>query len=899
MMLKDLSSESWHSLSSHQAIDFFKSNASVGLTDEVIKERSEFFGKNNLPKYKPISLMARLTNQLKNPLVLVLIFAGILTFILKDYLDSAVIFSVVLINAIIGLIQEGKAENALTAVNSLLSEKATVIRNGRKNIIAAQDLVPGDVVLLESGSKVPADLRLVTTQNLRVDESALTGESVAREKSTDEVSSNAVIADRTSLVFAGTLVVSGTAKGLVIATGLKTQIGKISELVGKSDSLTTPLTKRLENFAKQITMFILILGLIVFFYTTYLINLPQLEAFLLVVGIAVAAIPEGLPAIITIVLAIGTRAMAMNNAIVRRLPAVETLGSVTVICTDKTGTLTKNEMTAVNIVTAKSKVFVTGVGYEPFGDFLIENSKIVPGELEDINKLTLAAALCNEAVLKQDSKNNWQIIGDPTEAALLTLAKKAQLSPEKANGDWMRVDQIPFESENRFMATLNKANSGENYIFVKGAPEKILELCHLSKDQYWLDQIAQAGNEGQRILAFASIEVANDFAELSLGSLPDYFEMIGLVGFIDPPRQDAIYAVAECRKAGIKVKMITGDHAATATSIAKQLGIESTTALTGQEIESMTEAQLLQAIQNHDVIARANPEHKMRIVLALQKLGNYVAMTGDGVNDAPALKAADIGIAMGKRGTDAARDASDLILTDDNFATIERAVERGRVVFDNIKKSFLFMLPTNGGETGLILSALILGLTMPLTVAQILWVNMVTTVTLDFSLAYEKAEKDTMKRLPRPPTEPLITRPLLLRIIFVSILMTLITLFAFQWELNSGSSVEIARTTALNVLVFTEIFYLVSVRHFTKSSLRLGAFFENKVMIMVIGLLIVMQLGITYLPMLNQIFNTNPLDLWSWIMILGLSISMFIVIEIEKAISRNKKSNKVTKYFKH
>lgn len=899
MMLKDLSSESWHSLSSDQAIDFFESNASIGLTDEVIKERSEFFGKNNLPKYKPISLMARLTNQLKNPLVLVLIFAGILTFILKDYLDSAVIFSVVLINAIIGLIQEGKAENALTAVNSLLSEKATVIRNGRKNIIAAQDLVPGDVVLLESGSKVPADLRLVTTQNLRVDESALTGESVAREKSTDEVSSNAVIADRTSLVFAGTLVVSGTAKGLVIATGLKTQIGKISELVGKSDSLTTPLTKRLENFAKQITMFILILGLMVFFYTTYLINLPQLEAFLLVVGIAVAAIPEGLPAIITIVLAIGTRAMAMNNAIVRRLPAVETLGSVTVICTDKTGTLTKNEMTAVNIVTAKSKVFVTGVGYEPFGDFLIDNSKIVPGELADINKLILAAALCNEAVLKQDSKNNWQIIGDPTEAALLTLAKKAQLSPEKANGDWMRVNQIPFESENRFMATLNKANSGKNYIFVKGAPEKILELCHLSNDQYWLEQIAQSGNEGQRILAFASIEVANDFAELSLRSLPDYFEMIGLVGFIDPPRQDAIYAVAECKKAGIKVKMITGDHAATATSIAKQLGIESTTALTGQEIESMTEAQLLQAIQNHDVIARANPEHKMRIVLALQKLGNYVAMTGDGVNDAPALKAADIGIAMGKRGTDAARDASDLILTDDNFVTIERAVERGRVVFDNIKKSFLFMLPTNGGETGLILSALILGLTMPLTVAQILWVNMVTTVTLDFSLAYEKAEKDTMKRLPRPPAEPLITRPLLVRIIFVSILMTLITLFAFQWELNSGSSVEIARTTALNVLVFTEIFYLVSVRHFTKSSLRLRAFFENKVMIMVIGLLIVMQLGITYLPMLNKIFNTNPLDLWSWIMILGLSISMFIVIEIEKAISRNKESNKVTKYFKH
>lgn len=882
-------SQSWHSLDIGEALALTSSDLTSGLVSQIAQERLLKFGKNKLPEYRSANIFSRIINQIKNPLVLILLFASFITFLLKDYLDSAVIIGVVIINAIIGLVQEGKAENALAAVSSILAESALVVRDGLKIQVLASDLVPGDIVLLESGCKVPADLRLLTTQNLRVDESALTGESAASEKSANPVAKNAMIADQKSMVFSGTLVVFGTAKGLVVATGSNTQIGKIGTLVNESHSLVTPLTKRLEVFAKQITLFILLLGFFTFLYATYLMNIPKFDSFLIVVGIAIAAIPEGLPAIVTIVLAIGTRTMAMNHAIVRRLPAVETLGSVSVICSDKTGTLTKNEMTAVKIITQNSELAITGAGYAPVGDFLIDNSKVDPLKLVDVKDLVLASAICNEARIRQDSDNYWQVIGDSTEAALITMANKAQLPADLVNKEWKRLSQIPFESENRFMATLNQNQAGKKFLFLKGAPEKILELCGYVDENYWLEQIDRAGREGHRILGFAGVEVPEQFSDLSIQNLPKNLKMIGLVGLIDPPRPEAIFAIGECKKAGIRVKMITGDHATTASSIAKQLGIEATFSLTGQEIESMTEAELIEAMNSHDVIARANPEHKMRIVLALQKMGNYVAMTGDGVNDAPALKAADIGIAMGKRGTDAARNASDLILTDDNFATIERAIERGRVVFDNIKKSFLFMLPTNGGETGLILSAILLGLTMPVTVAQILWVNMVTTVTLDFSLAYEKSEKNVMKRSPRRAKEPLITRPLFVRIIFVSILMTLITLIAFQWELSRGSSIEVARTTALNVLVFSEIFYVINVRHFTKSSLNLKAFFENRVIVFVIGILILLQLTITYLPIFNQIFKTNPLDLWSWLVILGLSVFKFFIIELEKAVWRFKK----------
>jgi magnesium-transporting ATPase (P-type) len=877
---------SFYSLTTDEAIELLQTDPKLGLSHDEVSRRLKRFGKNTLPEVKAKGIWSRILTQINNPLILVLIAAGVITLLLRDYLDSAVIFAVVIINAIIGFVQEGKAESALAAVKAMLADKATVIRDGEKLSVSSKNLVPGDLVFLESGDKVPADIRIIQAHNLRIEESALTGESIPSEKSIDAVLNEAQIGDQGSMAFSGTLVVYGQARGIVVSTGLKTEVGKIGALVGEAASLTTPLTKRLDLFAKQITVFILILGLAVFIYANYVYKMTQLDAFLIVVGMAVAAIPEGLPAIITIVLAIGTRTLAHNQAIIRRLPAVETLGSVTVICSDKTGTLTRNEMTTVQVILRDSSFEVTGVGYEPVGDFFKDSSPVDPLETKELKNLIRAAALCNDASLKQKSDNSWKIIGDPTEGALLVLAQKAGFSLAELHSDWPRIDQIPFESENRFMASLHQNEDEKILLFLKGAPEKVLELCGLSQDKYWLEQINNAGTKGQRVLGFAVIEFDEAPSKLSIETLPNNLNFLGMTGLIDPPRVEAIGAIKECSEAGITVKMITGDHAATAASIGRELGLNSEIALTGDQIEKMSDEELMIAIKDHDVIARANPEHKMRLVLALQKLGHYVAMTGDGVNDSPALKSADIGIAMGNRGTDAAKDASDLVLTDDNFATIATAVKQGRVVFDNIKKSLLFILPTNGGETGLILMALLIGLTMPVTVAQILWVNMVTTVTLAIALAFEPPEVGLMRQPPRPPKERLITRPFLIRVIFVSILMVVITLIAFEWELARGSSIEVARTTAVNMLVFAELTYLFHVRHFTKSSLNLKTFTENKVAVRVSIILIIMQVSFTYLPFFNSIFSTAPLDLNSWILIISLGLAKFLAIEIEKIFWR-------------
>lgn len=873
---------SFHSLTINETIRLLKTDPSLGLSHDEASQRLDTFGKNTLPEVKAKSIWSRILTQINNPLILVLIAAGLITLVLKDYIDSIVIFAVVIINAIIGFVQEGKAESALAAVKAMLADKATVIRDGEKLSVSSKNLVPGDLVFLESGDKVPADVRIIQSHNLRIEESALTGESIPSEKSTDVVLTQAQIGDQSSMAFSGTLVVYGQARGLVVSTGLRTEVGKIGALVGDSVSLSTPLTKRLDLFAKQITIFILILGLAVFFYANYFYKIPQLDAFLIVVGMAVAAIPEGLPAIITIVLAIGTRTLAQNNAIIRRLPAVETLGSVTVICSDKTGTLTRNEMTVAQVILKDFNVGVSGVGYEPVGDFFKDSAQVEPLKTNDLKILIQAAALCNDASLKQKSDNSWRIIGDPTEGALLVLAQKAGFSLDELHSEWPRIDQIPFESENRFMATLHQNKDKKILLILKGAPEKVLEICNLNQDNYWLKQINEAGAKGQRVLGFAVAELNEIPSKLSFETLENNLKFLGMTGLLDPPRVEVIGAIKECSEAGIVVKMITGDHAATAESIGRELGLHCEVALTGDQIEKMSDEALMVAIKDHDVIARANPEHKMRLVLALQKLGHYVAMTGDGVNDSPALKSADIGIAMGDRGTDAAKDASDLVLTDDNFATIAKAVKQGRVVFDNIKKSLLFILPTNGGETGLILLAVLLGLTMPVTVAQILWVNMVTTVTLAIALAFEPAEMGLMRQPPRSPKEPLITRPFLIRVFFVSTLMVIITLIAFEWALSRGGSIEMARTTAVNMLVFAELTYLFHVRHFTKSSLNLKTFIENKVAIKVSLILIILQLLFTYLPFFNSIFSTTPLDLSSWILIISLGLAKFLVIEFEK-----------------
>jgi magnesium-transporting ATPase (P-type) len=887
----DLADVNWYALEPAAALTKLDSNLELGLSQSEVTARLEKYGQNKLPETKSRTIWARIFSQINNPLILVLIAASFITLLLRDYLDSAVIFAVVIINAIIGFIQEGKAENALAAVRALLANKASVIRGGERTIISASEIVPGDIVFIESGDKVPADIRLIQTHNLRIEESALTGESVACAKTSAAVDAASALGDQTSMAFSGTLVVYGQARGLAVGTGQNTEVGKIGKLVSQTSSLTTPLTKRLEVFAKQITLFILILGVAAFWFGISINNFSQLDAFLVVVGMAVAAIPEGLPAIITIVLAIGTRKMAVNKAIIRRLPAVETLGSVTVICSDKTGTLTKNEMTVVSVILPDSLIAVSGIGYEPIGEFHFNSQRIDSAANQQLIELIHAAALCNDASLKQNEENNWVIVGDPTEGALTVLAHKSAVDLTDLMTSWPRTDQIPFESENRYMATLHENQSGKKFVYLKGAPEKVLKICNVTDDEYWLTQIEIAGKSGQRVLGFAVAEFSE--TELNQENLPKNFRLLGMTALIDPPRAEAVQAIDECKSAGISVKMITGDHAATAASIGKQLGLNSEIALTGDQIELMSDEELMEAVIKHDVIARANPEHKMRLVTALQNLGHYVAMTGDGVNDSPALRTAEIGIAMGKRGTDAAKDASDLVLTDDNFATIAKAVKQGRVVYDNIKKSLLFILPTNGGETGLILMALLLGLTMPVTVAQILWVNMVTTVTLALALAFEPPETGVMKLPPRNPKESLITRPLLIRVLYVSLIMVIITLFAFEWELSRGSSIEVARTTAVNVLVFAELTYLFNVRHFTKSSLNLETFIGNKVAVKVAILLIFMQLSFTYLPIFNTIFSTAPLDSKSWTLILLLAVGKFFAIELEKIYWRKKDLNRM------
>jgi magnesium-transporting ATPase (P-type) len=804
-----------------------------------------------------------------------------------------VIIGVVLINAVIGFIQEGKAEKALEAVRAMLASRATVLREGERHEIDAALLVPGDIVLLESGARVPADLRLLRVKNLRVNEAALTGESVPVDKGTEQVAADAPIGDRTCMAYSGTVTSFGQAHGLVIGTGQNTEIGRIGSLVGEVRTLTTPLTRRLDQFARQITLFILFVGLAAFLYGYFTRGMSVLDIFLAVVGLAVAAIPEGLPAVVTIVLAIGTRTMARNRAIVRRLPAVETLGSVTVICSDKTGTLTKNEMTAVRVMLPGRTLEVGGSGYAPEGGFHCDGAAVDPAQDEALQALARCALLCNDAHLKHDETAGWQLVGDPTEGALLSLARKAGLDPVELAAATPRLDEIPFESEHRFMATLHHDHAGHVFVLLKGAPERVLDLCERDAGGRPLDHAAwearmqEAAHAGQRVLALARCDMPANTTALAMADMTRRFTLLGLAGLIDPPREEAIAAVAECQRAGLRVKMITGDHVVTAAAIGRQLGLNADHALTGEAVASLDEAALRRAALETDVFARASPEHKLRLVAALQARGELVAMTGDGVNDAPELKAADIGVAMGHKGTDAAREATDLVLTDDNFATIARAVREGRVVFDNIKKSLLFILPTNGGEAGVILLAVFAGLALPVTAGQILWVNMITAVTLSLALAFEPAEPGVMRRPPRRPTEPLITRVLAARIVYVSLLMIAVTFAVFEWELARGSAIEVARTAAVNMLVVGELVYLFNVRHFTAHAFTRDILTGNPVAFWVSVLLIGVQLLFTYAPPMQQVFHTAPLDMASWLIILALGLGKFLAVEAEKAVLRH------------
>ena len=885
----------WHSISADKTLEHLNAS-SAGLSADEVASRLENFGANRLPEASKRGLLLRFLYQFHNVLIYVLLAASAVTAGLGHWVDTSVILGVVFLNAVIGFIQEGKAENALRAIRQMLSPTATVMREGRHKTIQAEHLVPGDIVLLQSGDKVPADLRLFRVKGLQLQESVLTGESMAVEKLITAVTQQAVIGDRHCMAYSGTLVTHGQGTGVVVATGAQTEIGRISTLVSEVETVTTPLLRQVAQFGRWLTVVILALAVFTFVFGTLVRHYALTEMFLAAVSLVVAAIPEGLPAIMTITLAIGVQRMAKRNAIIRKLPAVETLGAVTVICSDKTGTLTRNEMTVRAIATSNALFDLGGTGYDPHGAISLQNTDVQPQDYPLLQEMVQAAVLCNDARLERRN-SKWHAHGDPMEAALLVAGLKAGLDYEVEAKQYPRKDLIPFESEHRFMATLHHSHSGDAFIFVKGAPELILEMCSQQKAQsgmqaldknYWLKCIEEMAGQGQRVLAIATVPASHQQLDLEYHDVAKDLVMLGLFGFIDPPRSEAIEAVATCSQAGIRVKMITGDHGTTALAIARQLKLSnSVDVLTGQELELMGDDELRRHVKEVDVYARVNPEHKLRLVKLLQSHGLIVAMTGDGVNDAPALKRADVGTAMGINGTEAAKEAARMVLADDNFASISHAVEEGRTVYDNLKKAILFILPTNGGESLVILAAILLGFQhLPLTPVQILWVNMVTAVTLALSLAFEPPEPNIMRRAPRDADEPILTRLLAWRVVFVSVILMLGTTGLFLWEMQQGVTVEYARTVAVNTLVMFEIFYLFNSRYISASVFTWAGFSGNRYLLLAIGTLILFQLGFTYLEPMQSLFGTASIELKLWLPIVLVSSSVLFLVELEKLVVR-------------
>ncbi len=886
----------WHNMPVLEVLDVLDSSA-AGLSSDEARRRLEQFGPNRLPAAHKDGLLLRFARQFNNILIYVLLVSAAITALLAHWVDCSVIVGVVLINAIIGVIQEGKAERALDAIRNMLSLNATVLRDGQRREIPAEELTVGDIVLLSSGDKVPADLRLLEARQLRVEEAALTGESEPVEKQTQAVDVQAVIGDRSCMAYSGTLVVYGQARGVVTATGAATEIGRISSMIASVSTLETPLLRQMAGFGRQLTVAILLLSALAFFFGVWVRGYEWSEMFLATVGIAVAAIPEGLPAIMTIVLAIGVQRMARRNAIIRRLPAVETLGSVTVICSDKTGTLTKNEMTVQRIITAGLAFEVSGSGYSPHGGFSVAGREVFVDDHPELIELGRAALLCNDAELRlhPSPDADWHIEGDPTEGALLTLAAKTGLDIGFEREALHRIDLIPFESQHRFMATLHHDLEGHGFIFLKGAPERVLEVCQFERvsgddrplrHNSWQQAMQDAARQGLRLLAVAMRPVSDKRHALSLADVQSGFSLLGIFGIGDPPRDEALLAVARCRSAGISVKMITGDHLETACAIGARFGLRPDKALTGSEIESMDAVALRVAVSETDIFARASPEHKLALVEALQANGAVVAMTGDGVNDAPALKRADVGVAMGRKGTEAAREAAGMVLADDNFASIDAAVEEGRTVYDNLKKSIVFVLPTNGGEAMVIVAAILLGLTLPITPVQILWVNMVTAITLSLALAFEAPETDVMRRPPRAAHEPLLDAFLLWRILFVSALMVVGALGFFLWEQAHGASIEAARTVAVNALVMGEIFYLFNSRFLLAPSYGLRSFIDSRPVLIAIAAVVALQALFTYAVPFQKLFGTVSLDAAAWWRILLFGVLLFCAVEIEKLVLR-------------
>ncbi|TWU64921.1 cation-translocating P-type ATPase [Crateriforma conspicua] len=894
----------WYDHSADQVAQRLETDFREGLGLLEVGRRQSRFGPNQLTQKAADGWPVILLRQFQQPLVYILLGAVVLTLVMREWADAAVILAVVLVNASIGFVQEAKALKAIDALSQSLQTMANVIRGGQPATVDASELVPGDVVQLQSGDRVPADLRLVETKDLQIDESALTGESVPVEKQTSALPAGTVLAERTNVAYSTTLVTYGTATGIVVATGDRTEIGHINELIASADVLETPLVRRINELSHLLLKVILVLAVLVA-VAGVIRGAKPVDVLLSAVALAVGAIPEGLPAVVTATLALGVARLASRRAIVRKLPAVETLGSTSVICSDKTGTLTQNQMTVRNLWADDRLFTATGSGYSPEG-------RLMPGaegdadtgepdslDLDDqpvLAELMRAGLLCNDARLNQDGDGNWQVEGDPTEAALLVSAAKGRLERQQQQQRRPRLDVVPFESQHQYMATLHQADN-ETIVYLKGSVERVLARCDTTYSGQPVDvnsierQVDALASKGQRVLAFAIKRFPADTRSLGHDDLTDGMQWLGLQGMIDPPRPEAIKAVAACQQAGIRVKMITGDHVGTAKAIAGQLGLNGKrnegglVGLTGAELEGMRDHDLIATVEDVCVFARVSPAQKLRLVEALQSLGHVTAMTGDGVNDAPALRQANIGVAMGITGTEVTKESADMILTDDNFASIEAAVEEGRGIYDNLIKFIAWTLPTNLGEAGIILVATLLGLQLPITPLQILWINMSTAVLLGATLAFEPKEADVMTRPPRRQDEGILTGPLIWRTMWVGGVLVLATYFVFAFKKSLGVDMDAARTAAVNVIVMGQAFYLLNCRSLHYSIFRIGPF-RNPLLWAGILAMIGLQLAFTYLPFMNQVFESAPTTWRPWALAVAAGLLLHVLAELDKLRQR-------------
>ncbi len=899
----------WHHLPAAETLELLDSDARSGLDIFEVQHRQQRFGPNALTPARGKSPLMRFLAQLANPLIVILLVASVITALVKGPVDALIILAVVVINAVIGFVQEAKAENAIQALAQAMTTEATVIRAGERLRLPATELVPGDVVVLQAGDRTPADMRLLSSRDLQLAEAALTGESVpVRKDAGAQLAVETVLAERSTMVYASTLVTYGQGTGVVIATGDSTEVGRISQLISQAHELQTPLTRRIAEFSRLVLYAILGLA-VVAFVTGVLRGQPVVDTFTAAVAMTVAMIPEGLPAALTVTLAIGVSRMAQRRAIIRKLPAVETLGSVTVICSDKTGTLTQNQMTTQRIVAAGQQYTVSGIGYSPAGDILQDDgTQATLDNLPALRECLLAGVLCNDSDLVPD-QDRWSAQGDPTEVALLVSARKAGLEAAAEQQRMPRVDAIPFDSEHRYMATLHRpggepAQAQERLVYVKGGLEVILERCASAMDIHGglvpldVEEINRVADvlaaQGLRILAFARGELPPGTDSVQHADITSDLVFLGLQAIIDPPREEVIPAVRACQEAGIQVKMITGDHALTAGAIATQIGLSrqagddtagGTRVLTGSQLADYSDSQLIEAVQDVAVFARVSPEQKLRLVEALQAEGQIVAMTGDGVNDGPALKQANVGIAMGITGTEVAKEAADMVLTDDNFATIEAAVEEGRGVFDNLTKIIVWVLPTSIGEGMILLLAVLLGIALPILPAHVLWINTVTAGVLGLVLAMEPKEPGIMRRPPRAPDAPILTRTLMRRVLLVGVLILIGAFGLYELALLAGTEIDHARTIAVNAIVMIEVFYLFNCRSLTRSMFQIGLDTNRWVLLGVVGMTL-LQMLFTYAPFMNTLFQTAPLTLTDWLRVLGVSVVAYVIIEIEKAVVR-------------